>query len=63
MRIEGCKRRKKHLFVGSGKNKGKEEKVLDVRYALLLEYLSRPDELRADMTITKPLQASSQVFS
>ena len=39
MRIEGCKRKGRHLFVGSGKKKGKgsdgaekEEKVESVRF-------------------------------
>ena len=33
MRIGGCKRKPKHLFVGSGKKVSKEEIVLDVRLA------------------------------
>ena len=33
MKIEGCKRKSKHLFVGRGKSKGVEEALLDVRYA------------------------------
>ena len=33
MKIEGCKRKSKHLFVGRGKVHGVEEAILDVRYA------------------------------
>jgi len=32
MKIEGCKTRGKHLFVGSKKDTGKEEAVSEVRY-------------------------------
>ena len=32
MQIEGCKKKPKHLFVGSGKKVGKEELLSNVRY-------------------------------
>ena len=32
MKIEGCKRKKRHLFVGSGKKAGTEETLSEVRY-------------------------------
>ena len=32
MKIEGCKQKKRHLFVGSGKKAGTEETLSDVRY-------------------------------
>lgn len=32
MKIEGCKRRKRHLFIGSGKKGENEETLSDVRY-------------------------------
>ena len=32
MKIEGCKKKDKHLFVGSKKDDGREEKVAEVRY-------------------------------
>ena len=31
MKIEGCKKKGRHLFVGSGKKSGREEKLMDVR--------------------------------
>ena len=31
MRIEGCQRKERHLFVGSGKSAGKEKLISDVR--------------------------------
>lgn len=31
MKIEGCKRKKRHLFVGSGKKDSKEEALMTVR--------------------------------
>ena len=34
MKIEGCKRKKRHLFVGNGKKAGTEETLSDVRYDL-----------------------------
>jgi hypothetical protein len=45
MKIEGCKTKDRHLFIGSGKKKEGEEKLESVRYAsptLLLSLLSRP---------------------
>ena len=36
MRIEGCKRKNKHLFVGRGKDIGKEELLANIRYVLFL---------------------------
>lgn len=35
MRIEGCKRKNKHLFVGQGKDLGKEELLANIRYVLV----------------------------
>lgn len=32
MKIEGCKRKKRHMFIGSGKKDGTEESLQDVRY-------------------------------
>ena len=32
MKIEGCKRKKRHLFIGSGKKAGTEELLSEVRY-------------------------------
>ena len=32
MKIEGCRKKDKHLFVGSQKGSGEEEKVAEVRY-------------------------------
>ena len=32
MKIEGCRKKDKHLFVGSKKGTGEEEKVAEVRY-------------------------------
>jgi hypothetical protein len=37
MKIEGCKRKKRHLFIGRGKDAG-EEKVESVRYV----YIPKP---------------------
>ncbi len=31
MKIEGCKRKGRHLFVGSGKKSGEEEKLMEVK--------------------------------
>lgn len=31
MKIEGCKRKSRHLYIGSGKKSGDEEKLLEVR--------------------------------
>ena len=31
MKIEGCKKKSRHLFVGSGKKSGQEEKLSEVR--------------------------------
>ncbi|MCJ1470189.1 hypothetical protein MMC07_008834, partial [Pseudocyphellaria aurata] len=32
MRIEGCKRKDRHLFIGSGKNDGKEKMLTNIRH-------------------------------
>ena len=32
MKIEGCKKKDKHLFLGNKKDSGKEEALMEVRY-------------------------------
>jgi hypothetical protein len=38
MKIEGCKTKKRHLFVGSGKKKSEEENLTTVRYVGLFKH-------------------------
>ena len=32
MKIEGCKKKDRHLFLGNKKDSGKEEALMEVRY-------------------------------
>ena len=36
MKIEGCKRKDKHLFLGKKKDSGKEEALMEVRYGEIM---------------------------
>ncbi|KAL9103781.1 MAG: hypothetical protein Q9163_001190 [Psora crenata] len=62
MKIEGCKRKKKHLFVGSRKNAGREEKVMDVRHdfyqtpttVIASLFLKKIDKQKAKVDFTSP---------
>lgn len=60
MKIEGCKEKKRHLFIGKGKKAG-EERVSEVRYVYLfhvnyafLLYLTLTRDVFTATISTKP---------
>ncbi|KAL9130590.1 MAG: hypothetical protein Q9217_001250 [Psora testacea] len=63
LKIEGCKSKKKHLFVGSKKDAGQEEKVMDVSRhdyyqtptaVIASLFLKKIDKQRAKVNFTSP---------
>ncbi|KAI4214484.1 MAG: hypothetical protein LQ351_002901 [Letrouitia transgressa] len=66
MKIEGCKRKKRHMFIGSGKKDGTEESLQDVRHdfyqtpttVIASLYLKKVNKERASITFPSPSEIS-----
>ncbi|MCJ1424758.1 Integrin beta-1-binding protein 2, partial [Sticta canariensis] len=57
MRIEGCKRKHRHLFIGSGKNNGKEELLSTVRH----DFYQTPTSVIASLFLKKIVKEQAKV--
>ncbi|KAL8953453.1 MAG: hypothetical protein Q9222_000700 [Ikaeria aurantiellina] len=64
MKIEGCKRKKRHMFVGSGRKSGQEETLMTVRHdfyqtptsVIASIYLKKIDKERSKVVFSSPTE-------